>query len=476
MLLRFERINKYHKLAIFFATIFILSLTSYASLKYFGNVYIFLLFTLTANFLLYLGFSKNAIFFDTFIGVLFWLGFWLKLTIRVAFFDGFFHEAVGNFDRSGNAFDRSLLVATCGMFGLIFVSVIRRKLFFNYPNNIENISHINLFYIYKRYRKFILFLFIFLFLFVGISNFALGIYQRGMITQTQLPFGLSAVYKWLILFGLASFSALFLSFEFKDNKKKPFIIIFLSLLESFVSSVSMLSRGMILNSGALLFGVFVTLKRNAIKTRLYSFVIVLLTFSVMFVSSVLFVNYLRYNSYADAEHTDAGNHLTLQSTSSLYIDRWVGMEGVMAVSSYPNLSWNLLNTALKESYNERETSFYDNNFISSPYLDTDKTKHHFITLPGILAFFFYSGSFWFLLTCMFVFGGFAAFFEFLVYKLGGQNLILTALFSEILAYRFASFGYVPAQSFLLLGALFFNLILIYFAEKFFYFFRNRYHL
>jgi hypothetical protein len=468
MLPRLERINKYHKLAVFFVTIFILPLTSYASLKYSGNVCVFLLFTLTANFLLYLGFSKNAIFFDTFMGVFFWLGFWLKLTIRVAFFDGLFHEAVGNFDSSGIAFDRSLLVASCGLFGLIFVSLIRRKLFFNYPNNIENISHTNLFYIYKRYRKFILFLFIFLFLFIGISNFALGIYQRGTITQTQLPFNLSAVYKWLLLFGLASFSALFLNFEFKV-KKKPFIIIFLSLLESFVSSVSILSRGMILNSGALLFGVLVTLKRKAIKTRLNSLVVVLLTASVIFVSSVLLVNYFRDGSYAE-------NRFTLQSTTPLFIDRWVGIEGVMAVSSYPNLGWNLLNTALKESYNEKETSFYDNNFIRSPYLDTDKTKHHFISLPGIVAFFFYSGSFWFLLVCMFVLGGFAAFIEFLVYKLGGQNLILSALFSQVLAYRFASFGYVPAQSHLLLGALFLNLILIYFAEKFFGFFRNRYHL
>jgi hypothetical protein len=475
MIPRFEQSNKYYKLAIIFVAIFILLLTSYASQKYSGNISVFLLFTVTANFLLYLGFSKNAIFFDTFIGVLFWLGFWLKLTIRVTFFDGFFHEPIGSFDRSDIAFDQSLLVATCGMLGLIFVSLIRRKLFFNYPNNIENISHINLFYIYKRYRKYILFLFLFLFLFISISNFALGIYQRGIITQTKLPFGLSGLYKWLLLFGLASFSALFLNFEFKVNKKQPFVMFFLSLLESFFSNVSMLSRGMVLNSSALLFGALVSFRINAIKIRLNSVVVVLLTFSIMFFSSSLLVNYFRVNLYENSENSSTWNRI-IERTAPLFIDRWVGMEGVMAVSSHPNLSWNLLNTALKESYNEREASFYDNTFIRSPYFDIDKTKHHFISLPGIVAFFFYSGSFWFLFVSMFVLGGFAALIEFSVYKLGGQNLILTALFSQILAYRFTSFGYVPAQSYLLLGALFFNLLLIYFAEKFFAFFRNRYHL
>ena len=47
--------------------------------KYTGQGYVFALFTVASNTLLYYGFRKNAIFFDTFIGLFTWLGFWLSL-------------------------------------------------------------------------------------------------------------------------------------------------------------------------------------------------------------------------------------------------------------------------------------------------------------------------------------------------------------------------------------------------------------
>ena len=101
--------------------------------RYPGHGYVYVGFTIIANLLFCFGFRKNAIFFDTFIGIFFWLGFWLKLTIRIAFFDGFFNEPVGYFDGSGDAFDKALLVSSCGMLGLLVASFLREKLSCNYP-------------------------------------------------------------------------------------------------------------------------------------------------------------------------------------------------------------------------------------------------------------------------------------------------------------------------------------------------------
>lgn len=475
MLFRLKQFDKYNKIAFLIVTTAILYLALTALPKYPGHASVYILFTAVSNALLYVGFSKNAIFFDAFIGVFFWLGFWLKFTLRVAFSDGLFNEAVGNFDRSGAAFDHALLVATCGLSGLLLVSLIRRQFFFNYPNKIEGLAHWGLFSIYKNHRKVVLTLFVLLYVFIAISNALLGIYQKGSITQATLPFGLNGVYKWLLLFGLASFSALILRFEFEINKKTSLLVMFLSLLESFITNVSLLSRGMILNAGALLYGVLVSLRLNSIKSKVRFFIATFLIFSLFFVSSVLLVNYLRTTVYLDDLNSSDKSRIQKahSMTTPLFIDRWVGMEGVMAVSSYPNLGWSLWKTALKETYNENETSFYDNNFIESSYVNTDKTKHHFISLPGIVAFFFYPGSFWFLFGSMFALGGLAAMIEFSAYKLGGMNIILCALLAQVVAYRFASFGYVPAQSYLLLGSLFLNLFIIYFAEKFIRFYRNK---
>ena len=242
----------------------------------------------------------------------------------------------------------------------------------------------------------------------------------------------------------------------------------LGFMETLVSNVSLLSRGMILNGGALLYGVLASLKPYSIRSGLRFFLASGLIFSVLFLGSVLTVNYLRstvYLDYMTVDEDTAHIQATRKMTAPLFIDRWVGMEGVMAVSSYPDLGWDLWKNALRETYNENETSFYDNHLIESAYANTDTTKHHFISLPGIVAFFFYPGSFLFLFASMFALGSVAALIEAFVFRVGGRNLILSALIAQVVAFRYASFGYVPKQSYLLFGTILLNVLIFYAADK-----------
>ena len=120
------------------------------------------------------------------------------------------------------------------------------------------------------------------------------------------------------------------------------------------------------------------------------------------------------------------------------------------------------------------TSFYDLKIASSGYSKMDFSKHHFISLPGILAFFYYPGSFAFLFVTLFLAGTFAAAIEISIYKLSGSNVILCSLLAQVIAYRYAHFGYVPGRSYLLFGTLFLNVLLIYSVNKFL-LFRSRRH-
>lgn len=506
-------------LSVFGAAVSILALLVLS--RYPGQGYVYVLFTVVANLLLYFGFRKNAIFFDTFIGIFFWLGFWVKLTIRVAFFGGLFSEPVGNFSGSGDAFDRALLVSSCGMSGLLVASFLREKLSCNYPLKTEGIALQGLFGVYRNHRKIVLAGFVVLFFIIAATNAYFGIYQRGSITRTTLPFGLNGVYKWLLLFGLASFAALILRFEFEINRKTSFLAMFISLLESFVTNLSLLSRGMILNAGSLIYGVFTSRKIHSIKSSRQFFAVTLLVLALLSAGSLFLSNYLRlYNEVKSSSQLSGKQDMPLQMagtqktvtpspekesvtthlsaiqsataqpmalhrlidqtltvngvpllssiinmTLKLFVDRWVGMEGVMAVSSYPGLGWDLWKRAWKETYNENETSFYDNTFITSPYIIVDKMKFHFISLPGVVAFFFYTGSFLFLFSGMFVLGVIAAIIEYFVFRLGGKNVILCSLLAQVVAFRYLSFGYVPMQSYLLFGTIFLNLFIIYFADK-----------
>jgi hypothetical protein len=138
----------------------------------------------------------------------------------------------------------------------------------------------------------------------------------------------------------------------------------------------------------------------------------------------------------------------------------------MSVSSYPNKGWDLWREAWQEKYSENITSFYDIKLINSHYQYVK--NHHYINTPGIIGFLFYPGSYSFLFVCMVLISLGASCLEIFIYKFGGKNIILCSLLAQVIAYRFASFGYVPAQSYLLFGTIFLNILIIYIMEKILY--------
>ena len=482
---------------------FIVCLVSFFTLfDYPGHKIIYIAFTVALNALLIFGFTKGRIFFDTFIGIFFWLGYWLKLSVRVVFAGGEFQEPVGNFDGTGAAFDHALIVTTCGVAALLIARLIRRKYFFSYADAAVQSRHESTFAFYRRYRKPVLVLFFALFAAVGVTNAIFGIYQRGSIPRTFLPFGLNGVYTWLLLFGMASFSAVVLDCEFR-LKSNPYLVSLMGLLECFVSNVSMLSRGMVLNGGSLIIGLIDNAKKRSARLSLGYKLIIPVTFVVLFISSVFVVNHVRValffsypygNAPVDTHPEKAtaavsageeagflqptpgqpipGTSLhgkivsAIKGVRVLLIDRWVGIEGAMAVSSYQRLGWGLWKRAWQEKYSNYGTSMFDREILKYKYLDVHMSRHHFINIPGILAFFYYPGSYPFLFISMFLLGLIAAGIEFFIYKFSGANLILCSLLAQVVAYRYAHFGYVPAQSYLLFGSLFLNVLIIYFFDRF----------
>jgi hypothetical protein len=145
----------------------------------------------------------------------------------------------------------------------------------------------------------------------------------------------------------------------------------------------------------------------------------------------------------------------------LFVDRWVGIEGILAVSAYPKLGWPLWKAAWAEKYADTGASMYDLEIAKSMRADDEalKTKH-FITMPGLLAFLYYPGSNYFLFLAMFTVCIFGGAFEFIASRLSGQNIFFTALIAQVVAYRIVHFGYVPRQSYLLFGSVIITIFLI----------------
>jgi len=440
-------------------------------IHYPGKWIVYLLFTVLANALLFFGFRKGAIFFDTFIGGFLWLGFWMKLSVRVAFFGGGFHEAVGSFGGKGADFDHGLLVASCGFLGLLVASWVREKWLFSYRREIRFRAHTGVLEFYRRYRKPVLTLFLLFSLGISISNFVLGIYQRGCITRTILPFGLSGVYTWLILFGLSSVSAVVLFCEYSLKKRVPVGVVGISLLDCFFTNLSLLSRAMILNGSALLCGLFCLMKGIRDRKGLWSWIRITVVFGILFITSVFTVNYVRSanlsillgEEYGHFYEVDVDMSEVRSKTAVLFLDRWVGMEGVLAVTGSSERGWDLFSRAWREVY-AQNLSFYDTYLVNAIYADIDQTKVRHISLSGGIAFFYYPGSLPFLFFSLFVMGLMGGGLEWYFYKFGGGNLILCALLSQAVAYRFSHFGYLPSGSYLIFSALILNVLLIALAN------------
>lgn len=444
----------------------IAALAIFAGSRYAGEWSAYLLFTLAANAMLFNGFRRSALFFDTFVGLFLWLGFWLKLSLRVAFTAGAFHEPVGAFDGSGAAFDRALLIASCAFAALLAASLVRER-FFRYPADAASCADSGLFLFYRRFRGPCLIAFAAAVLAIAASNVVLGIYQRGMVTQTVLPFGLNGVYKWLLQFGLASAAALVVRFELEIARRLTATAVVVPLFEAFLSNVSLLSRGMVLNASALALGGWRTAAAMSLRIRAGTLTLAGLAFATLFAASVLAVNYLRADSLAYTAPAASAPAVAGSMTVPLFIDRWVGIEGLLAVSSSERLGWPLWREAWQERFVAGELGHYDRTFIDSPYRDEriDRARHHFVSLPGIVAFLYYPGSAAFLFGALFAAALLAAALEIASHRWCGRNLVLCAVFGQVIAFRYASFGYVPAQSYLLFGTLLLNGLLLFAADR-----------
>jgi hypothetical protein len=231
----------------------------------------------------------------------------------------------------------------------------------------------------------------------------------------------------------------------------------------------MFSRGMILNSIAIIVGLCRYTKLKIIAPNIKFSLVTLSAFIALLISSVLAVNYIRTHKYADKKTpaTISKIESTKQYTLNLIADRWVGIDGVMAVVSYPDKGWPLWKRAWQETNTKSGTSLYDKEIANdSVYNYADLNKHHFISLPGIIAFFYYPGSLWFLFLAMMITGILSIFAEHQIKKYSRGNIIYTSLIAMVIATRLSHFGYAPKQTYLLLATIILNTAIIYAIDVF----------
>ncbi len=449
--------------------------------KYNGNKINYLSFSIISNFLIFFAIRKNAIFFETFFSLLLWLGFWFKLTCTIGLSDGVFREGVGTFDYSTKSFDEVLFVSQIGIISFIISGYLRQLLLFKYPEKLNLPNLKKNFFIFGRKKIWIIY--VFFFIFIAFINFYLKIYQKGLIPIYDINFLLSGIFKWLLLFGMAAISATLIFYEYNFYKKFFLISALIIIVETFFTSFSMLSRGMIFNAFALIYGIYkyskVVNDPNNFSYYIKSFLLILILFYI----SVSSVNYLRSNFFyvgKSAEFTkklydekksqdNVKKIMSLKHNNSeiifLLINRWVGIDGVMAVVSKKELlSFPFLISSFQERAKSDLPTFYELTFGLESMNTYDNELYENVkgnTLPGILAFLYYSGSYFILFIGIFVLSIIASYIEFLSFRLSSNNLIFSSLIGQVIAFRFIHFGYLPHQTYLLFGTIILTIMFTY---------------
>jgi len=126
----------------------------------------------------------------------------------------------------------------------------------------------------------------------------------------------------------------------------------------------------------------------------------------------------------------------------LIVNRWIGIEGAMAISSYSGKGNELLKDMLLEKRELGKVTAYQ--LVSKSGYQVADAKYQFGSMPGITGFLYYGGSLWIVFFAMFGISLFVLLSERAIFA-ATANPIFCSLYGVTLANTIAQFGMAPRQ-------------------------------
>ena len=487
--------NKFLNSRINIIKIFFISLSFFLFLisfnNYVGNKFLYFIFFSLFTFYVCFSFEeKKVYFFDLILSIFLWLGFFFKMT-NYLHLNIIFGEGTGDFNFSSESFDKVLIVSSLGCFGFISALSIKKKIKISFKEK--------LIFIEKIYLKNNIFLYIYFVvsLFFLIINLKFNIYQKGSVSNLEFGKLFRDLFAYYYLIGFPLLTSLIISYELQ---RKRFNFIYLSIFETFLTSISLISRGMLINLIPYFLAILnLTKKINNFNLKkiifFIFFIIIFFIFTIVFTNTYrsiknqvnlnLEINYdyknlvktakFRNDNFEFIRISDSQNKLKKFSESLinpiehikyLIFYRWVGIDAVMAVEASKIKDFNLYKSSWMETYEENKLSFYDTYIVKNLDYNLSLNENpslHVVTLPGFIAHSYYTGSLMFVfLSCFLV--SFISFLIILIFNYFTENIFIIAILSNILAYRLIHWGFAPINSINILMSIFITLVLLLFCN------------
>lgn len=386
-------------------------LTVLASVFYTGSKVLFIIYGLLASVMVFSLYKKRNGYFSLFFLSFLILGCWLKVILHFLFYINFI-EPTGQFNYSPSKWNAALLIliaAFATLLACFWLSTLFTKKIRLPSQSFKSSSYLLPLLILSFASAAALLFF----------NYYFSILKIGTEPLIKLPSPLYMIIAFMVAWGNAILISALAFWLIKDGKLKPCWMFYLLSLLGALTSISMCSRVQIILYTAVPFILYFykvsPFDRRFTKNEWIKMVFIA---TALFLATLLFVFTERYHNFLHAQLKEPGakpaqtipnkirpSYIKIKYvgrvkqtfwTHSLYqfnkliVNRWIGLEGVLAVSSATNqLGMNLFRTALFENPARGNDAIYQK-MSNSSY---QKYKNFvFMTIPGPIAFFYYSGS------------------------------------------------------------------------------------
>ena len=447
-------------LFIFWLVLYLAGLRDYA-----GSKIIFTIFSLVYLCLIYSGVYKLTSFSYLFLCIFLWLGFWFKLCANFLWL-GFFPygEPIGNFDGAPASWDIVLCVAIALGAGMLVshmaLTITNIKLY-------KSVVWARAPVWYPPYRGYIWAATFLLIVGVALLNTSLGIHQIGLTPRTILIWPGNALISWFLNIGASLLVAVFVCWDVSLGRKTNFLIIPV-ISEAFISTISIISRASF--PFHVIPQIIALWNNEEIRSKLLrkNLFVIFIIFLLLFLGTIYSVSYLRDYHYQNSKslpivvlpNKALKNSNVIEEKSSpvvqgsdkitssfrwilihqLLVNRWIGLEGVMAVSSFREKSYALLMQMFLEKRENGKVSMYQ--VVSNSGYQVRDVNYQFGSMPGMAGFLYYSGSMWLVFYISFGIGLIMVLSEKMILRIT-KNPIFCSIYGLTLANTIAQFGLAP---------------------------------
>ena len=520
----------YKILRITFFTFFI-GISFYSVKFYEGSIFIYITYCLSLVLMLFYLTDKKASYFEIFFSIYIFLGFWFKYVFSLMLYEGRIYDSNVAQIKSTDIDEILTLGIWIALICLIssFINkILKKKILIKNKIDLKMSFFANL---YLKNRIITLILFLIFAILIALLNLKLGIHQRGFLYNNNLPSIMINIIKWLLLFGFTTFSCFIIHLEVRVLKKINFFTILIVFFEVFTSYTSMLSRSFIINSSSLILPIYQQTTK-LIKKYDFKIIISFIFILFLTVVSIFVVNNIRiekvktviieYEELREKNNKSLNDDPTIEKKLNDYnfqipennlendksslkkdrvespkdnvvesnqptikakmmetspkdvmnfilINRWIGIDSLILVSSSKNKGYDLFFRAFNEEKDQVDYTFYEKEFglvDVKTNVDTGKTIMKGNTLPGIISFLYYTGSPVFLLISIMLIFFIFNFLESFLNYITDNNLVFMCFISNLIASRLFHFGYAPKDSYLFLASILLSILFLTLLTRF----------